>query len=191
MSRMQRFLLLIDGISTFAGKLFAWCVVILTAVVTYEVVMRYVFRKPSGWAYDVSYMLYGALFLMAGAYALSRNAHVRADFIYRHLKPRTQASLDLVMYVVAFFPGVLALNYAGFNFARLAYMMNEHSAFSPNGPPVYPFKMLLPIAGFLLLLQGIAEVIRCIICIRTGQWPERLHDVEELEKQLIEQRSQS
>jgi len=187
---MQRFLLLIDELSAFAGKLFAWCVVLLTGVVTYEVAMRYVFRMPTGWAYDVSYMLYGALFLMAGAYALSRNAHVRADFIYRHLAPRTQASLDLVMYFVAFFPGVLALNYAGYHFAKLAYMMNEHSAFSPTGPPVYPFKMLLPIAGFLLLLQGAAEVIRCILCIRRGRWPDRLHDVEELEKQLIEQRGQ-
>lgn len=188
---MQKFLFVIDELSALSGKLFAWCVVILTGVVTYEVVVRYAFRRPTGWAYDTSYMLYGALFLMAGAYTLSRNGHVRADVIYRFLKPRTQAWIDLVLYIIAFFPAVIALVYSGFFFARMSWMMGEASSFSPNGPIVYPFKALIPISGAFLFLQGIAEVIRCVDCIRTGHWPPRMHDVEELERQLIQEKGRA
>lgn len=184
---MQALLINIDRLSTLAGKLFAWCVLILTAVVTYEVFARYLFRAPTAWAYDVSYILYGALFMMTGAYALSRNQHVRADVIYRLLSVRTQGWLDLTLYVLFFFPGVIALMYAGFNFAKLAWMIGERSSFSPGGPPLYHFKALIPIAGFFLFLQGLAESARAIIAIRTGEWPSRLHDVEELEKVMYEQ----
>ncbi len=186
---MQRLLILADEISTWVGKIFAWCIVILTFATSYEVFSRYVLGRPTTWAYDVSYILYGALFIMAGAYALSRNAHVRGDFLYRKWPPRVQASLDLVLYFLFFFPGILALIYSGYGFARLSWLMNEHSSFSPGGPPVYHFKSLIPIAGALLLLQGIAEVIRCIICLKTGAWPQRLHDVEELEKVILEEQA--
>lgn len=187
---MQRFLIFADQVSTWVGKTFAWSIVVLTLAVSYEVFSRYLLGRPTTWAYDISYILYGTLFMMAGAYALSRNSHVRGDFLYRQWKPRTQASLDLVLYFIFFLPGVLAFIYSGYGFAKLSWMMNEHSSFSPAGPPIYPFKALIPVAGCLLLLQGIAEIIRCVITIRTGTWPQRLHDVEELERVILEQHSE-
>jgi TRAP-type mannitol/chloroaromatic compound transport system permease small subunit len=183
---MQRILLAIDGISALVGKLGAWCIVALSFAIGYEVVVRYVFRAPTEWAYDISYMLYGALFMLAGAYTLSRNGHVRGDFIYRRFAPRRQAAIDLVLYFIFFFPGILALVYSGYNYAKLSWLIGERSSVSPFGPPIYHFKALIPIAGALMLLQGIAEVIRCVVCLRTGQWPPRLSDVEEMEKIAFE-----
>jgi TRAP-type mannitol/chloroaromatic compound transport system permease small subunit len=185
---MQRFLIMVDRISTWVGHAFAWCILILTLAVSYEVFSRYVLGRPTTWAYDTAYILYGTLFMMAGAYALSRNAHVRGDFLYRNWSPRVQAGLDLVLYFIFFFPGILALVYSGYGFAKLSWMMNEHSSFTPSGPPIYPFKSLIPVAGALLFLQGVAEVIRCGICLRTGKWPRRLHDVEEIESVILEQK---
>jgi TRAP-type mannitol/chloroaromatic compound transport system permease small subunit len=183
---MQRILLTIDRISAFVGKLGAWCIVVLSFAVGYEVVVRYAFRAPTEWAFDVSYMLYGALFMLAGAYTLSRNGHVRGDFIYRRFPPRRQAAIDLVLYFIFFFPGILALVYSGYNYAKLSWLIGERSSLSPFGPPVYHFKTLIPVVGALMLLQGIAEVIRCAVCLRTGAWPPRLSDVEELEKVALE-----
>ena len=183
---MNRILLFVDGISTWVGKTFAWCILLLTFTTSYEVFARYMFGAPTDWAFDASYMLYGTLFMMAGAYTLSRNGHVRGDFLYRAWRPRTQATSDLILYVLFFFPGMLAFIYSGYSFAKLSYMMNEHSAASPDGPIVWPFKWLIPIVGCLMVLQGLVEVIRCIICIRTGEWPKRLHDVEETEKIMLE-----
>jgi TRAP-type mannitol/chloroaromatic compound transport system permease small subunit len=184
---MNRLLLLVDRISTWVGKTFGWCILILTFTTSYEVFSRYLFGRPTDWAFDASYMLYGTLFMLAGAYTLSRNGHVRGDFLYRAWAPRTQAKMDLVLYILFFFPGMLALIYSGIGFAKLSYMMNEHSSASPNGPIVWPFKWLIPVVGVLMVLQGIVEVIRCAQCIRTGEWPRRLHDVEELEKILLGQ----
>jgi len=183
---MQRILIGIDLISTWVGKAFSWCIIALTFVVSYEVFMRYVLSQPTAWAYDTSYMLYGALFLMCGPYLLSRNGHVRGDFVYRMWSPRRQAGIDLVLYFIFFFPAALALIYSGYFFAELSWRMNEHSSFTPDGPPIYPFKALIPIVGVLLLIQGIAEVARCVICLRTGDWPQRLHDVVELEQMMLE-----
>jgi TRAP-type mannitol/chloroaromatic compound transport system permease small subunit len=183
---MQAFLLGIDRLNTFIGKAFAWCIVALTAVVCYEVFCRYVLGAPTSWAFDWSYMLYGALFMMAGAYTLSRNGHVRGDFIYRTWAPATQAKVDLALYFLFFFPGIIALVYSGWNFARFSLLLNERSSFSPDGPVIWPFKFLIPITGVLMFLQGIVESIRCAICIRTGEWPGRLNDVEELEKIILE-----
>ena len=184
---MNRILLFVDGISTWVGKTFAWCILLLTFTTSYEVFARYMFGAPTDWAFDASYMLYGTLFMMAGAYTLSRNGHVRGDFLYRAWRPRVQATSDLILYVLFFFPGMLAFIYSGYGFAKLSYMMNEHSAASPDGPIVWPFKWLIPIVGCLMVLQGLVEVIRCIICIRTGEWPKRLHDVEETEKIMLEE----
>ncbi|WP_127090003.1 TRAP transporter small permease subunit [Aquabacter cavernae] len=184
---MQRFLLAIDRLNTFIGKLFAWVIVILTVAICYEVFCRYALRAPTAWAYDVSYILYGTLFMMAGAYTLSRNGHVRGDFLYRNWPPKRQASVDLVLYFLFFFPGILALIYSGWGYFKLSWMLNEHSSFSPDGPVIWPFKGLIPITGVLMLLQGVVEVIRCIICIRTGAWPDRLHDVEEMEKLILDE----
>lgn len=184
---MDRLLFAIDAISSWVGKAFGWSIVFLTLAISYEVASRYLLGRPTDWAYDVSYMLYGALFIMAGAYTLSRNGHVRGDVIYRFFKPRTQAGIDLVLYILFFFPGVIALIYSGWGFASLAWMVKEHSSFSPAGPPLYHFKSLIPLAGFFLLLQGLAESVRCIQCIKTGQWPRRLADVEELEKVVLEE----
>jgi TRAP-type mannitol/chloroaromatic compound transport system permease small subunit len=184
---MQRVLLAVDRVNSWVGKTFAWSILVLTLVIAYEVFARYVFRAPTGWGYDASYMLYGTLFMMAGAYALSRGAHVRGDFLYRGFSPRTQAAFDLTLYLLFFVPGMAALIYSGWGFFDLSYAMNERSSFSPGGPIVWPFKALIPIAGALMLLQGLAEIARCAICLSTGRWPQRLGDVEELEREIIAQ----
>ncbi|WP_198377023.1 TRAP transporter small permease subunit [Neoroseomonas rubea] len=183
--QLQSALLGIDRLSTFVGKTFAWSILVLTFAVVYEIVMRYAFRAPTSWAYDVSYMLYGTLFMMAGAYALSRNGHVRGDFLYRNFKPTTQAKFDLVLYVAFFFPAIFAFMISGWSFAHISFLQNERSMFSPTGPVIWPFKFLIPVVGVLLLLQGVVEVVRCIRCIRTGAWPDRLSDVEELEQKIL------
>ena len=182
---MTQVLFFIDRISTWTGKAFAWCILLLTFAVSYEVFMRYVVRDPTAWAFDVSYMMYGALFMMGGAYTLSRDGHVRGDFVYRLWPPRVQASISFVLYFLFFFPGALALIYAGWDYAWLAIKFRERSIWSPAGMPIYHFKALIPIAGFFLVLQGIAETIRCVICLRDGQWPQRLHDVEEMETAIL------
>jgi TRAP-type mannitol/chloroaromatic compound transport system permease small subunit len=182
---MKTFLFFIDSLSTWTGKAFAWLILLLTFGVSYEVLVRYVLRAPTTWAFDVSYISYGAMFLMAGAYALSRNGHVRADMLYRLWRPRTQATMDLVLYILFFLPAVAAFIYAGWDYASRSIGYREVSIFSPAGVPVFPLKTLIPITGVLLLLQGIAEIIRCVICIRQNQWPERLHDVEETESVIL------
>ena len=187
---IDRVIYLVDGLNSAIGKTYGWCIVVLTFTTSYEVFARYVFRAPTEWAFDASYMLYGTLFMMAGAYALARNSHVRGDFIYRAWSPRKQAMMDFVLYFLFFFPGMLAFVYAGYGFAELSRRMNEHSAASPNGPIIWPFKWLIVIVGCLMVVQGIVEVIRCVMCIRSGEWPKRLHDVEELEKVILEQAEQ-
>jgi TRAP-type mannitol/chloroaromatic compound transport system permease small subunit len=185
---MTRFLFFIDSLSLWVGKAFAWLILVLTFGVSYEVFVRYVLRAPTTWAFDFSYITYGALFLMAGAYTLSRNGHVRADVLYRFWEPRTQATMDLVLYIIFFLPAVLAFMYSGWNYAAMSVRFKEVSIFSPAGIPVFPLKTLIPITGVLLFLQGVAEVIRCILCIRLGYWPKRLHDVDETESVIIHER---
>ncbi|MEQ1879480.1 MAG: TRAP transporter small permease subunit [Burkholderiales bacterium] len=178
---MNRTLLAIDRLSAWVGKAFAWCIVLLTATICYDVVMRYAFRAPTHWGLDASLMLFGALFMMAGAYTLSRNGHVRGDVLYRFLSPRTQAWLDLALYLAFFLPGIAALAWFGIGFAQDSIAILEQSQTSSGGLPTYPGKIMIPIAGALLLLQGLGEIARCVICIRTGEWPQRLHDVEEVD----------
>jgi TRAP-type mannitol/chloroaromatic compound transport system permease small subunit len=185
--RLMALLLAVDDVSTLIGKTAAWAIVVLTVAICYEVFARYILQAPTMWAFDVSYMLYGVLFMLAGPYALARNGHVRGDFLYREWPPRTQAKLDLALYFVFYFPGILALCYAGFTFANFSWFIFERSANSPNGPYVFPFKSLIPLVGGLMVVQGLAEVVRCVLCIRTGEWPPRLHDVEETEKIILEQ----
>ena len=184
---MNRLLLVVDEISTWVGKTFAWCIVILTFATSYEVFSRYVLHHPTDWAFDASYILYGTLFMMAGPYTLCRNGHVRGDFLYRSWPPRVQGAMDLLLYILFFLPGMLAFVYAGWDFALRSWLENEHSAYSPDGPAIYPFKMLIPVTGVLMLLQGVAEIVRCFVCIKTGAWPQRLHDVEELDKVILEE----
>ncbi|SRR5712692_257680 len=184
---MQRYLLFVDDVSTWVGKTFAWSILILTGVTVYDVTARYLFDSPTGWAYDTEYILYGTMFIMAGAYALSRNAHVRGDVLYRLMPVRWQAGFDLVLYILFFFPGMFALLYSGYDYFHMSWLVNEHSASSPTGPPIYPFKALIPLAAFFLILQGMAEVARCVITLKTGQWPQRRHDVEELEELILEE----
>jgi TRAP-type mannitol/chloroaromatic compound transport system permease small subunit len=184
---MTRLLWFIDTLNTWIGKAFAWLILVLTFGISYEVFVRYVLRAPTTWAFDMSYIMYGSMFLMAGAYALSRNGHVRADVVYRLWKPRTQAMMDLVLYFLFFLPAVAAWIYAGWAYAKFSIQFREVSIFSPAGVPVFPLKALIPATGVLLLLQGIAEIIRCVICIREGAWPQRLHDVEETESLIIKE----
>jgi TRAP-type mannitol/chloroaromatic compound transport system permease small subunit len=187
--RLQRLLLPVDRVSTIVGQFFAWTILLLTIAVSYEVFSRYALGRPTDWAFDASYILYGILFIMAGAYALARNAHVRGDFLYRAWKPRNQAAMDLVLYLLFFFPAIIAFIYSGYGFAAQSWFSHEHSAYSPAGPPIYHYKTIIPVTGVLLLLQGIVEVVRCLICMRTNGWPRRLHDVEELEKLILEHRA--
>ena len=184
---MTKFLFFIDSLSTWVGKAFAWLILVLTLGISYEVLVRYALRAPTTWAFDMSYIMYGSMFLMAGAYALSRNGHVRADVVYRLWKPRTQATMDLVLYFLFFLPAVAAWIYAGWAYAKFSIQFREVSIFSPAGVPVFPLKALIPATGVLLLLQGIAEIIRCVICMRDGQWPQRLHDVEETESIILQE----
>jgi TRAP-type mannitol/chloroaromatic compound transport system permease small subunit len=187
---MKYLISLVDKINTRVGKIFGWCILILTFATAYEVFSRYIFGAPTTWAFDASYMLYGTLFMMAGPYALARNAHVRGDFLYRSWSPRRQAVMDLLLYFLFFFPGMIALVYAGYDFAKMSWIMQEHSAASPDGPPIYHFKTLIPVVGVLMVMQGLVEVIRCFMCLRDGEWPLRLHDVEELEKTLMDEAEQ-
>lgn len=185
---MQSFILTIDRFNTAIGKAFAWYIVILTFGGAYEVFVRYVLNDPTSWAYDVSYNMYGALFFMAGAYTLARNGHVRGDVVYRLLKPRTQAAIDLVLYLAFFFPGILALIYAGFEYASDSWRYHEVSVYSPADIPIFPLKTLIPVGGVTLFIQGVAEVCRCVLCLRNGEWSQRLHDVEELETAILHER---
>jgi TRAP-type mannitol/chloroaromatic compound transport system permease small subunit len=185
--QMQKVLLTIDKLSTFVGHTFSWLIISLTFMITWEVVSRYAFDNPHPWAFDVMIMMYGSLFMMAGAYTLSKNGHVRGDVLYGFFSPRVQASLDLLLYFLFFIPGVFALAWAGYNFAGESWAINEHSNVTADGPPVYPFKMVLPLAGAFLLLQGVVEIVRCVICIREGEWPSREHDVEEVDVEKLKE----
>lgn len=182
---VQKFLHTIDEISTWAGKTAAWLIILLMMVVCVEVFKRYILNMPTAWIFDFDNMIYGTTFMLCGAYTLAQNAHVRGDFLYSSMRPRTQASLDIVLYIVFFLPGVVALIYAGYDYASLSWHINEHSNVTAEGPPVYQFKTVIPIAGALILLQGIAEIVRCAVCLKTGEWPTRLHDVAEID--VIEQ----
>jgi TRAP-type mannitol/chloroaromatic compound transport system permease small subunit len=177
----QRVLHGADRMSTWSGKLAAWLIIVLMLVVCVEVFKRYLLNAPTAWIYDLNNMLYGTLFMMCGAYTLAQNGHVRGDFLYSSFRPRTQAALDLALYVVFFLPGIVALIYAGEEYAYESWRIREHSNVTANGPPVYQFKAIIPIAGALVILQGVAEIIRCIDCLRTGRWPPRLKDAEEID----------
>jgi TRAP-type mannitol/chloroaromatic compound transport system permease small subunit len=178
---VQSFLHTIDGISTWVGKAAAWLIIILMTVVCVEVFKRYILNAPTAWIFDLDNMLYGTLFMLCGAYTLAQNAHVRGDFLYSSMRPRMQAGLDVVLYVVFFIPGIAALIYSGYIFAAESWHIGEHSTVTAEGPPVYQFKAMIPVAGVLVMLQGIAEIVRSVVCLKTGEWPSRLKDVTEID----------
>jgi TRAP-type mannitol/chloroaromatic compound transport system permease small subunit len=178
---VQGFLHAVDEVSTWVGKLFSWLIVVLMVVVCAEVFKRYILNAPTAWIFDGENMLYGTLFMMCGAYTLAQNAHVRGDFLYSSMRPRTQAWLDVVLYIVFFIPGIAALIYSGWVFAVESWTINEHSTVTADGPPVWQFKFMIPLAGAFVMLQGVAEIVRCVVCLRTGEWPTRLKDVAEID----------
>ena len=184
---MQKILLFIDKLSTWIGQVFSFCIVVLTLHVSWEVFARYVLSAPRAWAFDFMIMMYGTLFMMAGAYTLSKNSHVRGDVLYGFFTPRTQATIDLTLYIVFFIPGVFALTYAGYYYAAESWRINEHSTITYEGPPIYPFKTVIPLAGAILMAQGIVEIIRCIICLKQGAWPSRQVDVEEVDVEKLKE----
>ncbi|MDE0097445.1 MAG: TRAP transporter small permease subunit [Gammaproteobacteria bacterium] len=184
---MNKFLHFVDSLSVWVGKCFAWCIVVLTFATCYEVFVRYVLNAPTVWAFDMSVQMYGSLFVMAGAYALAQDAHVRGDVLYRLMTQRTQATVDLVLYIIFLLPAVFALTWYGYGFATDSWFYKEVSWSSPARIQIYFFKTLIPVAGVLIFLQGLAESIRCIMCIRDGYWPKRMHDVEETEDMMIHQ----
>src|SRR5213593_4244518 len=171
----------VDQVSYWSGKAAAWLIVALTFVVAIEVFKRYILNAPTAWIFDFNNMLYGSLFMLCGAYTLALGGHVRADFVYIYMKPRGQASMDLILYLLFFIPGILGLIYAGYDYAAISWRIGEHSGITAEGPPLYHFKSVIPIAGALVMLQGLAEIVRCIECLRNGAWPVRLEDVEEID----------
>ncbi len=184
---MQRFLLTVDKLSTFVGHAFSFIIVLLTVQVSWEVFSRYALDDPHAWAFDAMSILYGTMFMMAGAYTLAKNGHVRGDVLYGFFRQRTQATLDLILYILFFIPGVVALTYAGYYYAAESWAILERSNVTAEGPPIYPFKTVIPFAGAFLLLQGIVEIIRCAICIRQGYWPSREEDVEEVDVEKLKE----
>ncbi len=188
---MLGFITFADKLSAWFGKAFAWLIVLMTFGVSYEVVVRYIFNSPTPWSLDVSFIMYGSLFMMAGAYTLSKNGHVRGDFLYRLWRPRTQALVDLVLYFFFFFPGIIALTLAGWKYSSRSWGYTEVSVNSPAGIPIFQFKSIMVAAGILLFIQGMAQVCRCILCIREGYWRVAESDVEETEEILTKQASKS
>jgi TRAP-type mannitol/chloroaromatic compound transport system permease small subunit len=178
---MQKLLLFVDKVSTFVGHAFSWLIIGLTLLISWEVFSRYALDNPHAWAFDAMIMMYGTLFMMAGAYTLAKSVHVRGDVLYGFFEPRTQATIDLILYIAFFIPGVIALTYAGYYYAAESWAINEHSNITAEGPAIYPFKTVIPLAGAFLLLQGIVEIIRCVICLKQGDWPSREEDVEEVD----------
>jgi len=178
---MQKLLLFIDKVSTWVGHAFSFFIVVLTLLVSWEVFSRYALGSPHAWAFDAMIMLYGTLFMMAGAYTLSKNGHVRGDVLYGFFTPRAQAAIDLTLYIVFFMPGVIALTYAGYFYAAESWAIKESSNITAGGPPYYPFKTVIPLAGAFILVQGIVEIVRCVICLKQGQWPSREVDVQEVD----------
>jgi hypothetical protein len=183
---MKNLLLMVDRASTWLGQTFAWLIVALTALIAWEVFSRYVLNNPHDWALDAQIMMYGTLFMLAGAYTLAKNGHVRGDVLYGFFEPRTQARVDLILYGLFFLPGIVALTWAGWTFAQESLAIRE-STFSATPLPLYPFKFMIPVAGLMLLLQGLVEIVRCIQCIRDGQWPSREQDVEEVDVDKLKQ----
>jgi TRAP-type mannitol/chloroaromatic compound transport system permease small subunit len=184
---MQKLLLFVDKVSTWVGHAFSWLIVGLTLMISWEVFSRYALDHPHAWAFDAMIMMYGTLFMMAGAYTLSKNGHVRGDVLYSFFAPRTQATVDLVLYVIFFIPGVIALAWAGYQYAAESWAIAEHSNITSEGPPVYPFKTIIPVAGTVLLLQGLVEIVRCLVCLKQGHWPSREEDVEEVDVDKLKQ----
>jgi TRAP-type mannitol/chloroaromatic compound transport system permease small subunit len=184
---MQDLLLKIDKVSTWVGQAFSWLILSLTLLISWEVFSRYVVNHPHPWAFDVMIMMYGTLFMMAGAYTLAKQGHVRGDVLYGFFPPRLQAGLDLSLYFLFFIPGIVAFVWAGYTYAAESWAINEHSNITSEGPPVYPFKTVIPVAGALILMQGIVEIIRCIICLKQGEWPSRVEDVEEVDVEKLKQ----
>ena len=184
---MQRVLFFVDGISTWVGQVFAWLALALTLQISWEVFSRYVLNSPNAWSFDLMIMMYGTIIMMAGAYTLAKNGHVRGDVLYGFFPPRLQAGLDLVLYFVFFIPGIVALVWAGYTYAAESWAIQEHSTLTANGPPLYHFKTTIPIAGVLLLMQGVVEIIRCVICLRDGVWPLRQKDVEEVDVEKLKE----
>ncbi len=184
---MQKLLLLMDRISTWIGQAFSWLIVALTLLVSWEVISRRFFDNPHAFVFDAMIMMYGTLFMMAGAYTLSKNGHVRGDVLYGFFTPRVQAGLDLALYVLFFIPGVIALAWAGYYFAADSWAIKEHSSITADGPPLYHFKTVIPIAGALILLQGLVEIVRCVLCLKLGEWPSREQDVEEVDVEKLKE----
>ncbi|MGY8903824.1 MAG: TRAP transporter small permease subunit [Burkholderiales bacterium] len=183
---MQKILLTVDRLSTWLGKAGSWTAIALTILISVEVFSRYALNKPHSWVLDAQIMLYGVLFMTAGAYTLSKNGHVRGDVLYGFFRPRTQATIDLTLYILFFLPGIIALTWAGWSFARESMAINEQT-FNADSLPLYPFKFIIPISGAMLLLQGLVEIVRCVICLQTGQWPPREGDVEEVDVEKLKE----
>ncbi len=188
---MRNLLFFVDKVSSWIGQLFSWLILALTLLISWEVFARYVLNTPNPWAFDLMIMMYGVVIMMAGAYTLAKNGHVRGDVLYGFFPPRLQAGLDLLLYFVFFIPGVVALVWAGYTYAAESWAINEHSTLTASGPPIYHFKAIIPISGALLLMQGFVEIIRCVICLRQGEWPSREKDVEEVDVDKLKEMVQA
>jgi TRAP-type mannitol/chloroaromatic compound transport system permease small subunit len=163
---VDRLVAAIDASSTATGWLAGWLILPMTLAVFYEVVARYAFNAPTIWAYDVTYMLYGAQFMLAAAYTLLKGGHIRTDVFYERWSPRRRAIVDMICYLLFFFPGLAFILYASGVEAWHAWRVGERSDWTPWRPILYPLKAMIPLSTLLLILQGVAEVIRCARVIR-------------------------
>jgi TRAP-type mannitol/chloroaromatic compound transport system permease small subunit len=159
---------IIDRFTDVTGTLISLLSIPLFLAVGYEVTARYLFNAPTVWAFDVTYMLYGTLFMLGTAYALHKGAHIRADFFWEGFSPRTKGIIDSVAYVVFFFPSLAMLCYISLHEAQYAYLINEQSDQSPWRPVLWPFKAVVPLACLLLLIQGVSELLKSLYMARTG-----------------------
>jgi TRAP-type mannitol/chloroaromatic compound transport system permease small subunit len=184
---VRKLLLAVDRVSTSIGHAFAWMIVALTLLITWEVLSRKLLDTPHAWAFDAQIMGYGTLFMMAGAYTLAKNGHVRGDVLYGFFPPRLQATIDLTLYVLFFLPGAVAMVWAGWSYGLESWVIREHSTITVDGPPIYPFKMIIPIAGAFLLVQGVVEIVRCAYCLKNGAWLSREQDVEEVDVEKLKE----
>ena len=168
----------IDWFTDRTGSLVAWLTVPMVAAVTYEVISRYVFSAPTIWSFDVTYMLYGTLFMLGAAFALHKGAHIRTDFFWEQFSIRKKGLIDTISYVVFFFPSLAMLFLISWNEAIYAFEINETSDQTAWRPLLWPFKFVVPIACLLLLIQGVSELLKSIYMVRTGVELEHKEKVE-------------
>lgn len=178
-TRLARTVQALDQINLWAGKIIGWLIIPMVLSLVYEVVARYVFNAPTIWAYDMTYMLYGTFFMVGAGYTLMRGGHIRTDMLYAAWSPRTQGAVDAACYVLFFFPAIIAFLWVTWPYFLGSFLRGERVVSSPWMPVIYPLKFMMPLTCALLLVQGIAELLRSVHAMRTGLWLPRPNPANE------------